>query len=87
MAGSWNHINTEGNEFYGVCLLDHLGDAYEALEECWFIIRYTLTEAQVQEILDGLYYPGMRGEPIGSEKALALIASLKDRLEKNEAER
>jgi len=38
MAVSYKHIVDENNEFIGTELLDHLGDAYEALEECWHMI-------------------------------------------------
>jgi hypothetical protein len=40
MAGSYKHIVNHNNEFIGVELLDHLGDAYEALEECYWMIKY-----------------------------------------------
>lgn len=39
MAGSYSHIVDKDNNFLGTELLDHLGDAYEALEECHAIIR------------------------------------------------
>lgn len=39
MAGSYKHIVNCKNEFIGVEILDHLGDAYEALEECHAMIR------------------------------------------------
>lgn len=38
MAGSYKHIVDNNNNFKGVDLLDHMGDAHEALEECWHII-------------------------------------------------
>jgi hypothetical protein len=40
MAGSYHHIVDEKNEFQGVDLLDNLGDAHEALEECHFMIKH-----------------------------------------------
>ncbi len=40
MAGSYRHIVNSRNEFRGVELIDDLGDAYEALEECYDIIRH-----------------------------------------------
>lgn len=40
MAGSYQHIVTDKNEFRGVELLDHLGDSYEALEECYYMTFY-----------------------------------------------
>lgn len=46
MAGSYRHVTTtlkaEPNvrQFIGPILLDHLGDATEALEELWFMVHY-----------------------------------------------
>jgi hypothetical protein len=39
MAGSWNHITGNGGKFIGVRLIDNLGDAYEALEECYGMVH------------------------------------------------
>lgn len=39
MAGSYSHITDDQGRFIGVELLDHLGDAYEALEECYGMIQ------------------------------------------------
>lgn len=39
MGGSYHHIVNSKNEFCGTELLDHLGDAHEALEECHAMIR------------------------------------------------
>jgi hypothetical protein len=40
MAGSYKHIVDENGAFRGVELLDHLGDAYEALQECYGMIMF-----------------------------------------------
>ena len=40
MAGSYRHITKGDGSFYGVELIDNLGDAYEALEECYEMIQY-----------------------------------------------
>jgi hypothetical protein len=40
MAGSYNHIVDGKGRFRGVSHLDNLGDAYEALEECYGMIHY-----------------------------------------------
>lgn len=40
MAGSYSHITNDDGTFRGADLLDHLGDAYEALEECYGMIWY-----------------------------------------------
>ncbi len=40
MAGSYRHCVTAGGAFRGTELLDHLGDAYEALEEMYDMIQF-----------------------------------------------
>lgn len=39
MAGSYKHIVNKSNQFIGIDLIDHLGDAHEALEECYELIK------------------------------------------------
>lgn len=51
MAGSYRHITDSKNNFIGVDLLDHMGDAYEALEECWHIINI-LSEGDKNKICE-----------------------------------
>jgi hypothetical protein len=40
MAGSYGHITDKDGKFIGVELLDHLGDAHGALEQCIAMINY-----------------------------------------------
>jgi hypothetical protein len=40
MAGSYKHVVNADGTFHGVSLLDHLGDAYEALEEMYGMVWY-----------------------------------------------
>ena len=40
MAGSWKHLLRNDGTFRGIELLDNLGDAYEALEECYGMILW-----------------------------------------------
>lgn len=40
MAGSFKHIVNEKGQFIGCAHLDNLGDAYEALEECYGMIWF-----------------------------------------------
>jgi len=40
MAGSYQHIVNNKNEFIGIDLIDNLGDAHEALEECYNMIQF-----------------------------------------------
>jgi hypothetical protein len=51
MAGSYRHITDENNNFKGIELIGDLGDAYEALEECWYIINI-LSGGDKQKIAD-----------------------------------
>lgn len=40
MAGSYSHITNEDGSFRGIDLIDNMGDAYEALEECYGMIQW-----------------------------------------------
>ncbi len=40
MAGSYRHITNCNNSFQGIDLIDNLGDAVEALEECYEMIQF-----------------------------------------------
>lgn len=40
MAGSYRHITNDDGSFRGIDLIDDLGDAYEALEECYLMIQF-----------------------------------------------
>jgi hypothetical protein len=40
MAGSYRHVTNDDGSFRGTNLLDHMGDAYEALDECHRMIRW-----------------------------------------------
>lgn len=40
MAGSYDHIVDKEGRFIGTRLIDNLGDAYEALEECYGMIQW-----------------------------------------------
>lgn len=39
MAGSFGHITDDAGQFIGIALIENLGDAYEALEECFGMIH------------------------------------------------
>lgn len=40
MAGSYKHVVNDDGTFRGVDLLDHMGDAYEAVEEMYGMIWF-----------------------------------------------
>ena len=40
MAGSYYHVVNQNNKFIGIDLIENLGDAYEAIEEMYFMINY-----------------------------------------------
>lgn len=39
MAGSYRHVTDKGGAFTGIDRLDNLGDAYEALDEMYWMIQ------------------------------------------------
>lgn len=49
MAGSYRMIVDDNGDFCGIDLIENLGDAYEALEECFEMIRW-LTGGDKQKI-------------------------------------
>jgi hypothetical protein len=59
MAGSYRHITNGKNEFIGIDLIDNLGDAWEALEECYLMIKQ-LTGNDKQKIYKA-WYEGVLG--------------------------
>jgi hypothetical protein len=58
MAGSLSHIVNEDGTFT-MDLIENLGDAHEALEECFAIIKRLSggTAAALNPILDELHFP------------------------------
>lgn len=59
MAGSLNHIVDSETGKFTMDTIENLGDAHEALEECFNIILAMSGGAmdEVNEYLDGLNYP------------------------------
>ena len=64
MAGSYKHIVDESGEFIGTDLLGNLGDAYEALEECYYMIQYLAKydEEKIKEAHDEGYLNKNKGK-------------------------
>ena len=59
MAGSLSHIVDDETGEFRMDLIENLGDAYEALEECFHLIR-TMTggkKKEVNEYCRALKYP------------------------------
>ena len=61
MAGSWGHIVADDGRFRGTELIENLGDAYEALEECYGIVM-VLSGGDQEQIADAArrYKEGVR---------------------------
>ena len=51
MAGSYQHIVNGDGSFRGTELLENLGDAYEALEECYEMIQW-LTQGDKRKVYE-----------------------------------
>lgn len=49
MAGSYAHIVNEQGQFVGTRFIENLGDAYEALEECYGMI-WQLADGDVAKV-------------------------------------
>lgn len=48
MAGSWGHITDDQGRFRGLGTVENLGDAYEALEECYGMVW--LLASQLEQV-------------------------------------
>lgn len=67
MAGSYQHImGAEG----GWSLIEHMGDAHEAVEEMLWVIERAIGRDAAQRLLDTEYYPMIRGDVT---KSVALL--------------
>jgi hypothetical protein len=51
MAGSYRHITDSENRFIGTDLIENIGDAHEALEECYLMIQH-LSGSDKQRIFE-----------------------------------
>lgn len=62
MAGSLNHIVDPETGKFTMDSIDNLGDAHEALEECFEIIGYIsgYNGAWLNKVLDDLGFPRVR---------------------------
>lgn len=57
MAGSFDHIDNNGE--FRMELIENMGDAYEALQECHAVI-YRLAHGnrtRIRDAIDSLYFP------------------------------
>lgn len=63
MAGSLNHIVDDDGKFT-MELIDNLGDAHEALEECFEIIRWLTSgdKAKVNNACHHLGFPSIKAD-------------------------
>lgn len=52
MAGSYHHIINNDGSFRGTELIDNLGDAYEALEECYDMIQWLTNGGDRQKVYE-----------------------------------
>ena len=69
MAGSLNHIVGEDGRFK-MSTIENLGDASEALEECFHVIRVLTggSREKVNEVLRGLHYPSIRADMVAGDE-------------------
>ena len=68
MAGSLNHIVSEDGHFQ-MGLIENMGDAHEALHECFEVIR-TLTDGNKDEVnkaCQSLGFPTIKADMVPSD--------------------
>jgi hypothetical protein len=56
MAGSYEHLT------HGWSLIEHMGDAHEAVEELLWLVERVIGQDEAQRLLSAEYYPMCRGE-------------------------
>lgn len=56
MAGSYGHL------LHGWSLIENMGDAYECVEELWWLVERVIGETEANRLLHDEYYPTIRGE-------------------------
>ena len=70
MAGSYNHlISREGKNEYGEDhglggwdLIGNMGDAFECVEELWWLVERAIGQDGALNLLDSEFHPMKRGE-------------------------
>ena len=70
MAGSYKHIINRDGEFTGTELIDNLGDAYEALEECYDMIQYLSVVIGRRYTMPGLMGTSGKRNPTDADAAM-----------------
>jgi hypothetical protein len=65
MAGSYSHLRDAQTGQFRFDLIENLGDAYEACEECFFLIAYLTgnDQGRIEEAVT-YYYQACRGEVV-----------------------
>lgn len=79
MAGSYNHIHGPDS---GLDLLENLGDAFECIEELYFLVRALGDDAEIKHQLE-YFYALSRGEnPPCGKKTLEAFRESQELFEK-----
>ena len=70
MAGSYGHLRDDDSGYFRFDLIENLRDAYEACEECFFIIE-RLSGGDQAKIMQAIeeFYQAARGETIPADVA------------------
>ena len=66
MAGSLNHIVDSDTGEFDMDLIENLGDAYEALKECFYLIK-AMTGGKMEEVnqyCKDLHYPTIKHDMV-----------------------
>ena len=56
MAGSYEHL------LGGCSLIEHMGDAHEAVEQLLWLVQREIGQEKAKQLLNDVYYPMVRGE-------------------------
>ena len=72
MAGSYRMART------GWCLIENMGDAYEATEEMLWLIERAIGRRKAEQLLKEEWYPMLRGERPKDAAMLAVTRAMED---------
>ena len=72
MAGSYQHIRRGDEEGPGWSLIENMGDAFECVEELFWLVEKCIGREAAERHLREEFYPMRRGE-IAKDDALLLV--------------
>ena len=73
MAGSYGHL-VDG----GWSMIENMGDAYECVEQLWWLVERAIGQQRAEKLLDDEFYPMVRGEKQPDAALLKVQAGMEE---------